>query len=54
MKNIIALLIIALFAFSACKAKYSFNSYQGKKKLKHYNSIQYGHTQYPNTKKRNK
>ena len=54
MKNIIAIVFIALLAFSGCKAKYSFNSYEGKKKLKHYNSIQYGHTQYPNAKKRNK
>lgn len=51
MKRIIPLLIIVIFAFSACKAKYSFNSYKGKKKLKHYNSIQYGNTQYPNAKK---
>jgi hypothetical protein len=54
MKNIIGLLIIAIIAFSSCKAKYSFNSYEGKKKLKHYNSIQYGNTQYPNAKKRNR
>jgi hypothetical protein len=54
MKNILGLLIILLLAFSGCKAKYSFNSYEGKKKLKHYNSIQYGNTQYPNAKKRNK
>lgn len=54
MKNIFTLLFIALLAFSSCKAKYSFNSYEGKKKLKYYNSIQYGHTQYPNAKKKNK
>lgn len=51
MKNIIALLLITLFAFSACKAKYSFNSHAGKKKLKYYNSIQYGNTQFPDAKK---
>jgi hypothetical protein len=54
MKNLMAIILFALLAFSGCKAKYSFNSYEGKKKLKHYNSIQYGHTQYPNTRKRNK
>jgi hypothetical protein len=54
MKNIFALIIFTLFAFSACKAKYSFNSYEGKKKLKYYNSIQYGHHQYPKAKKSNK
>jgi hypothetical protein len=54
MKNILVFLIIALLAGSGCKAKYSFNSYEGKKKLKYYNSIQYGNTQYPNAKKRNK
>lgn len=51
MKNIIALFILALLAFSGCKAKHSFNSHAGKKKLKYYNSIQYGHTQMPNAKK---
>lgn len=54
MKYLITILIIALFAFSSCKAKYSFNSYEGKKKLKYYNSIQYGNTQYPNAKKNRK
>ncbi len=54
MKHIIALLIIALLAFSGCKARYSFNSYDGKKKLKHYNTVQYGKKLPTNTKKRNK
>lgn len=54
MKNILVLFLILIFALSSCKAKYSFNSYDGKKKLKYYNSIQYGHTQYPNAKKKNR
>jgi len=54
MKNILALFLLVFIALSGCKAKYSFNSYEGKKKLKYYNSIQYGHTQYPNAKKRNR
>jgi len=51
MKKFIGLIIIAFIVFSGCKAKYSFNSYEGKKKLKYYNSIQYGNTQYPNAKR---
>ena len=51
MKNIFLFLILVIFTFSGCKAKYSFNSYQGKKKLNHYNSIQYGKKQYPNSHK---
>lgn len=54
MKKIFSMLLILALGLSACKARYSFNSYEGKKKLKHYNSIQYGNTQYPNAKKRNK
>ena len=52
MKNLFTIIILAILVFSGCKAKYSFNSYEGKKKLKHYNSIQYDNTQYPNAKKR--
>ncbi len=53
MKKGLYLLLLVLFAVSACKAKYSFNSYEGKQKLKHYNSVQYENTQYPKTKKKN-
>jgi len=51
MKNILVILILVVMAFSACKARYSFNSHAGKKKLKYYNSIQYGNTQMPNAEK---
>ena len=52
MRNLLTLIILVVLVFSGCRAKYSFNSYEGKKKLKYYNSIQYGNTQYPNAKKR--
>ncbi|MCG8306734.1 MAG: hypothetical protein MI975_05025 [Cytophagales bacterium] len=54
MKHLAKILIVTLMALTACKAKYSFNSYEGKKKLKYYNSIQYGHTEYPKAKKNKK
>jgi len=53
MKKALYFLLVVLIAASACSAKYSFNSYQGKKKLNYYNSVQYGNTQYPNAKKKN-
>jgi len=54
MKNIAILILFSLIIFTSCKAKYSFNSYEGKKKLKYYNSIQYGNHQYPKAKKSHK
>lgn len=33
---------VLVLCMSACKAQHSYNSVEGKKKLKHYNSIQYG------------
>ena len=48
MKRVIFLLIV-VFLFGACKARHSFNSVDGKKKLKHYNSIQ--HRGYPSKKR---
>jgi len=53
MKKALYFLIAVTIAASACSSKYSFNSYEGKKKLKYYNSVQYGNTQYPNAKKKN-
>ncbi len=57
MKNLILFFVLLLFAtavFSGCKAKYSFKSYEGKKKLDYYNSIQYGGGATPNYDKGNK
>jgi len=53
MKKALCFLVAVLIAASACSPKYSFNSYEGKKKLKYYNSVQYGNHQYPNAKKKN-
>jgi len=53
MKKAFYILLVVLIAASACASKYSFNSYEGKKKLKYYNSVQYGNTQYPNAKRKN-
>lgn len=57
MKYLIQILCFLFFAtslFSGCKAKYSFKSYEGKKKLDYYNSIQYGGGATPNYQKGNK
>jgi len=35
------LLIASLMAMPSCKAKYSFNTREGKKKLNYYNSVPY-------------
>ncbi len=51
MKRVVVILFFAILILPACKAKYSFNSREGKAKLKHYNSIQFGNTQYPNAHK---
>ncbi len=53
MKKAFYFILIIAIAASACSPKYSFNSYEGKKKLNYYNSVQYGNHQYPNAKKKN-
>lgn len=41
-KSIYYIAFLLIVMFSACRAQHSYNSVEGKKKLKHYNSIQYG------------
>ncbi|MCC5932276.1 MAG: hypothetical protein JJU28_23730 [Cyclobacteriaceae bacterium] len=48
--RIFGLILILILGLAGCKAKHSFNTYEGKKKLKYYNSIPY--SGYPTHKKR--
>jgi hypothetical protein len=41
MKRFIIVAILLLMVFEGCRAKRSYNTAEGKKKLKHYNSILY-------------
>lgn len=41
MKRSILLLLACLFLFAACAPKPQYKTAKGKKKIKHYNSIQY-------------
>lgn len=42
MKFILYLVVAFILIISGCRAQHSYKSVEGKKKLKHYNSIQYG------------
>ncbi|GEM_PF-2740906 len=35
------IILVVIVGFASCKARKSYNSVEGKKKLKYYNSIQY-------------
>lgn len=42
MKKLIGLLLVMLFVLGSCGPKPYYETAEGKKKLKHYNRIQYG------------
>ncbi|MDN4167024.1 hypothetical protein QWY31_16050 [Cytophagales bacterium LB-30] len=41
MRSILALLLVVLIIFSSCGPRPQYKTREGKKKMKHYNSIQY-------------
>lgn len=41
MRKVIIFLLMGIILLGGCRAKRSYNSMEGKKKLKHYNSIPY-------------
>jgi len=41
MKKLGAIILVIMILFGSCRAKRSYNTYEGKRKLKHYNSIQH-------------
>lgn len=42
MKKILSVMVVALILFSSCGPKPYYETSVGKKKLKHYNRMQYG------------